>query len=139
VDHYEWGDFKGNPDRLMARYLDLFLYLANWGSRRLSIRLPKRLLDAADLKRFLGGSTSSTIRTAGENLIVDVFRDQLEIETRMVATVGLMLSPLFAPTSSMATCGRDVEDLITLRTNPACDQSAPVRRVISSRGCRAPG
>jgi hypothetical protein len=79
VNHYEWGDFKGNPDRLMARYFDLFLYLANWGSRRLSIRLPKRLLDTAALKRFLGGSTSATIRTAGENLIVDVFRDELEI------------------------------------------------------------
>jgi hypothetical protein len=82
VNHYNWGDFKGNPDRLMARYFDLFLYLANWGSRRLSIRLPKRLLDAADLKRLLGGSTSSTIRTAGENLIVDVFRDELEIENQ---------------------------------------------------------
>jgi hypothetical protein len=80
VNHYEWGDFKGNPDRLMARYFDLFLYLANWGSRRLSIRLPKRLLDTAALKRFLGGSTSATIRTAGENLIVDVFRDEPEIE-----------------------------------------------------------
>ena len=40
VNHYEWGDFRGNPDRLVSRYFDLFLYLANWGSRRLSIRLP---------------------------------------------------------------------------------------------------
>lgn len=80
VNHYDWGDFKGDPDRLMERYFDLFLYLANWGSRRLSMRLPERLLDTAGLKRFVIGSESATIRTAGENLIIDVFRDEIEME-----------------------------------------------------------
>ncbi len=32
VNHYDWGGFKGDPGRLMERYFDLFLYLANWGS-----------------------------------------------------------------------------------------------------------
>ena len=41
-NHYEWGDFKGDLRRLMER---LHLYLANWGTRRLMIRLPKRLVD----------------------------------------------------------------------------------------------
>jgi hypothetical protein len=36
---YEWGDFKGDPARLMENWFDLHLYLANWGSRRLMIRL----------------------------------------------------------------------------------------------------
>lgn len=80
VNHYDWGDFKGDPDRLMERYFDLFLYLANWGSRRLSMRLPERLLDTAGLKRFVIGSESATVRTAGENLIIDVFRDEIEME-----------------------------------------------------------
>lgn len=31
---YEWGDFGGDPDELMARWFDLHLYFANWGSRR---------------------------------------------------------------------------------------------------------
>jgi hypothetical protein len=79
VNHYEWGDFKGNPDRLMERYFDLFLYLANWGTRRLSIRLPKRLLAAAVLKRFIIDTECITVRTAGENLIIDVVRDEIEV------------------------------------------------------------
>ena len=37
---YEWGDFKGDPAKLMERWFELHLYLANWGSRRLMIRLP---------------------------------------------------------------------------------------------------
>jgi len=80
VNHYEWGDLKGDPDRLMERYFDLFLYLANWGTRRLSMRLPRRLVDAAGLKRFVISNEIATIRTAGENLIVDVVRDEIEIE-----------------------------------------------------------
>jgi hypothetical protein len=78
VNYYDWGDFKGNPDRLMARYFDLFLYLANWGSRRFSIRLPKRLLDTAAVERFLGSVSCVTVRTVKENLIVDIFRDEIE-------------------------------------------------------------
>ena len=25
VNHYEWGDFKGNPSKLVERYFDAFL------------------------------------------------------------------------------------------------------------------
>ena len=30
TNHYEWGDFKGSPRKLMERWFDLHLYLANW-------------------------------------------------------------------------------------------------------------
>jgi hypothetical protein len=29
VNTYEWGSFKGDPRRLIGRYFDAFLYLAN--------------------------------------------------------------------------------------------------------------
>src|SRR5580698_1104059 len=66
VNHYEWGDFGGDPDRMMARYFDLFLYFANFGSRQLSIRLPKRAFDTAGLKRFTDGNDCVTVRAAGD-------------------------------------------------------------------------
>jgi hypothetical protein len=31
TNSYEWGNFKGLRDELMARWFDLHLYLANWG------------------------------------------------------------------------------------------------------------
>jgi hypothetical protein len=31
VNHYEWRDLKADPNRLIERYFDLFLYLSNWG------------------------------------------------------------------------------------------------------------
>ena len=45
VNEYNWGDFKGDERQWMERYFDAFLYFANWGSRRLMLRLPKKLLD----------------------------------------------------------------------------------------------
>ena len=45
VNEYHWGDFKGSPNRLMERYFDAHLYVANWGTHRVMFRLPGELLD----------------------------------------------------------------------------------------------
>jgi hypothetical protein len=45
VNEYHWGDFRGNPNRLMERYYDAHLYVANWGTHRVMLRLPCDLLD----------------------------------------------------------------------------------------------
>ncbi len=44
TNDYSWGSFKGNPDLWMEKYFDAFLYLANWGTRVLKLRLPSFLL-----------------------------------------------------------------------------------------------
>ncbi|MDI4234808.1 hypothetical protein OZ411_18550 [Bradyrhizobium sp. Arg237L] len=80
VNTYNWGDFKGNPDRLMARYFDLFLYLANWGTRQIAIRIPKLVLDVPRLKQFIADRDVARIRSEGENVILDVSRDELDAE-----------------------------------------------------------
>src|SRR5713226_614769 len=69
TNSYEWGDFKGDPAKLMEHWFDLHLYMANWGSRRLMIRLPKRLVDRDRLDAFIGKADCATIRVVGENLI----------------------------------------------------------------------
>lgn len=79
-NHYEWGDFKGDPAKLMERWFDLHLYFANWGSRRLMMRLPKRLVDRAPLDRLLRKVDSATLWAAGEHLILDIRRDEIEID-----------------------------------------------------------
>ena len=40
VDTYQWACVTGDSRRLVERYLDAFLYLANWGTRELIVRLP---------------------------------------------------------------------------------------------------
>jgi hypothetical protein len=45
VNDYQWGDLKGDPRNWMERYFDAHLYLANWGTHRVALRLPRTLLD----------------------------------------------------------------------------------------------
>ena len=80
TNEYHWGDLKADPVRLMERWFDLHLYLANWGTRRLMIRLPQRLVARSWLARFLRGAAGDMVRVreSGENLIVDIHNDDDE-------------------------------------------------------------
>lgn len=80
TNSYEWGDFKGDPAKLMERWFDLHLYLTNWGSRRLMIRLPTRMVNRDLLDAFLGEVDCAGLTVAGENLILDVMLDEVEAE-----------------------------------------------------------
>lgn len=80
TNFYEWGDFKGDPAELMERWFDLHLYLANWGERRLMVRLPKRLVDRPAIEPFLRGDYPALLRDAGENLILDIIVEEVEAD-----------------------------------------------------------
>jgi hypothetical protein len=74
TNHYEWRDFRGDPAELMERWFDLHLYLANWGTHRLMIRWPRRLIDRNRLAPFLRGVDCAKLHVSGDNLILDVER-----------------------------------------------------------------
>jgi hypothetical protein len=59
VNEYHWGDFRGDPNRLMERYYDAHLYVANWGTHRLVLRLPKDLLDLDTADEYCVGDQVS--------------------------------------------------------------------------------
>ncbi len=80
VNSYEWGDFKGSPSQLIDRMFDLHLYLSNWGSRRFFLRLPKKLVDRVWLKGVLNEVDCVETRVVGEQLVVEIARDELEVE-----------------------------------------------------------
>ena len=72
VNHYEWGDFHGNVDKMMEYWFDLHLYFANWGSRRLMMKFPRRLVDTAPLDGLEVAIDTVEVRESGEALIVDI-------------------------------------------------------------------
>lgn len=78
VNHYDFGDFRGDPRMLMEERFDLHLYLANWGSRRLMMRLPLRFLDRLHIQPFIREIDWVEAWASGDNLIVDIHRDEME-------------------------------------------------------------
>ncbi len=80
VNSYEWGDFKGSPSRLVERMFDLHLYVSNWGSRRFFLRVPKQFVDRIWLNGVLSEVDCIETRVVGENLVVEIARDELDAE-----------------------------------------------------------
>ena len=75
VNEYQWGDLKGDPQKMMERYFDAFLYLANWGTRRLMFRLPRGALSSKTAERYCYTDTASLIET-GSHLILSLYVDR---------------------------------------------------------------
>jgi len=70
TNEYNYGDFRGDPDELMARYFDAMVYVTNWGTRRFMLRLPKRAGEVATYKAYCAGGSLSCTTTA-KHVIVD--------------------------------------------------------------------
>ena len=75
VNEYQWGDLKGDPRKMMERYFDAFLYLANWGTRRLMFRLPRGALGSKTAERYCYTDTASLIET-GSHVILSLYVDR---------------------------------------------------------------
>ena len=69
TNHYEWGDLKADPLKLLEKYFDAFVYVANWGTHRFCLRLPQGLADYRQLKALLPGE-ATWVRKAGKHLII---------------------------------------------------------------------
>lgn len=52
VNEYHWGDFSGDPNKMMERYYDAHLHLASWGSHRLMLRLPREAFDMESVEEY---------------------------------------------------------------------------------------
>ena len=58
----------------MERYFDAHLYLTNWGTRELMLRLPKRVLEPASVADYCVGDRAS-VWTSGKNVIIHLNRE----------------------------------------------------------------
>jgi hypothetical protein len=78
-NEYHWGDLKADPSDLLARYFDLHLYFANWGTRRLMFRLPLTAVDLDALRAYAPGGPATLTRT-GEHVVLDLWSEVEEPE-----------------------------------------------------------
>jgi hypothetical protein len=69
VVDYSWGSFKGDVAAWMEKYFDAFLYLANWGTHELFLRLPTKLLTPETAKRYCVGESASARRKGGHVIL----------------------------------------------------------------------
>jgi hypothetical protein len=73
---YNYGSFKGDPRGLMERYFDAFVYVANWGTHELMLRIPRRFIDVDAASAYFDGEVLSL--TAGKEHVVTEFSVNFE-------------------------------------------------------------
>jgi hypothetical protein len=71
TNEYHWGNFRGDPRTMMERYYDAHLYLTNWGTHQVMLRLPCTLLSLKVAEQYCI-DPHVTARASGEYLILDL-------------------------------------------------------------------
>jgi hypothetical protein len=74
VNSYHWGDLKANPSAWVDKYFDAFLYFANWGSRELVLRFPRKQLPFATAKQYASGEAAS-VRSKGQHVMLELLSE----------------------------------------------------------------
>lgn len=69
LNTYQWGDFKGSPERLMEDCYDAYLYFANWGTREVMLRWPAKDLPLEVAQRYCTGGAAVARQHGGHTLI----------------------------------------------------------------------
>jgi hypothetical protein len=88
VNEYHWGNFRGDPNRLMERYYDAHLYVANWGTHRVMFRLPCDLLDPDVVEDYCVGDQVSAW-VADEFVVLDLTGEDRAAEALLSALIGV--------------------------------------------------
>jgi hypothetical protein len=68
---YSWGDFKHDPEEVLLKYFDAFLYDSNFGTRTLMFRLPKDLVDVPTIEPYLC-EDSITLEAHGKYFVLQI-------------------------------------------------------------------
>ena len=101
TNEYSFGNFRGDPGRLLEEYFDAYLYAANWGTRELGFRLPRALLDADTARRYCDEEYRVWVTETTEHVIVRFRWDDDEGDD-WIEGEGL-LDPLLAARGELAT------------------------------------
>ena len=87
-NEYQWGDLKADPAKLVERYFDAHLYFANWGTRRLMLRLPVARVDRKLLSSYFPNG-AARMTTHGEHVVLDLVSETEDPEDDFTSGVSL--------------------------------------------------
>lgn len=71
---YNFGNFRGSPEKLMEKYFDAHVYVSNWGTFNFMLRLPLGVIPEAILEQYASGDELA-FRATEENVIIDWYRN----------------------------------------------------------------
>jgi hypothetical protein len=74
TNEYHWGNFRGDPRKMRERYYDAHLYVTNWGTHQVMLRLPRALLSAGAAEQYCIDPQVAAW-ASGKHLILDLISE----------------------------------------------------------------
>ncbi|WP_017583605.1 hypothetical protein [Nocardiopsis valliformis] len=69
TNEYHWGDFRGDPVKLMRTHFDVFAHFTEWGTRQIMIAAPGAALRSRDIEPYLLTDTAHFTTGGGRTVI----------------------------------------------------------------------
>jgi hypothetical protein len=136
TNEYHWGNFRGDPRKMMERYYDAHLYVTNWGTHQVMFRLPRALLSLEAAEQYCIDPHVAAW-ACGEHLILDLTSEDEsgdwveDAEDSLSATIGVRaelaagdLRPLYL--AWLAACGTWERDEDAFDYDEETDLEPPV-------------
>jgi hypothetical protein len=76
INDYSWGRFKGDEKVWMEKYFDAFLYVANWGTHVLKLRLSSSLLELKTASLYCPGESAFAQEKKGKAILTFISEDE---------------------------------------------------------------
>lgn len=87
TNEYHWGDFKGNPDKLMERCFDAHVYMAIWRTAVFKVRVPGERLPKETVAA-LASSEMLNFKATKTHWIITWVLEESEYDERFVQDCG---------------------------------------------------
>ncbi len=86
---YNYGDFRGDPYRVLAEHFDAMLYITNWGTRQLMFRFPTQAIPDDVMKAYQYADNLEW-STEGESIILNIEFRREEPDDEWIEEAGLL-------------------------------------------------
>ena len=79
TNEYSYGSLSADVHDLLARYFDVHVYVANWGTRRLAMRVPASVVPFDEVEQYCIADDASAWEV-GEHIIIDLTSDIEDVQ-----------------------------------------------------------
>lgn len=69
---YNYGDFRGSPEKLVLKYFDVFFYISNFGTVRLLFKYSTNKISFDEIKKYCVNHVISA-EIYNENILLDIY------------------------------------------------------------------
>jgi hypothetical protein len=75
---YNYGSFKHDPEKVLLDYFDVFLFVSNYGTKRISFKVPSYLIDQSGISFYEFSEVIEISHHKEHTVITCVFEDEGE-------------------------------------------------------------